>query len=202
MTPDREAPTRPRPHSRPAAPSPGPPTAPPPPLPAGAPHLRLPQLQSRLPSSLPHASPQSCVQAPGAPWPTRLFPGTVFVSLPPAASLSPRTRPSPGALTSAADCLGVGAPESWGWGALAAPGIRVDCHSPTEGGFPTCQPPPPSRAVCRPHLQPTPQAQGRQSGHLGVWVPQHRLGVGDLGWSLGPWALSRCHLSLEAFPVG
>ena len=39
-------------------------------------------------------------------------------------------------------------------------------------------------------------------GRLGVWVPQHRLGVGDLGWSPGPCALSRCHLSLEAFPVG
>ena len=132
MTPDREAPTRPRPPSRPAAPSPGPPTAPPPPLSAGAPHLRLPQLQNRLPCSLPHASPQSCVQAPGAPWPTRLFTGTVFVSLPPAPSLSPRTRPSPGALTSAADCLGVGAPESWGWGALAAPGIHWTVTHPQK----------------------------------------------------------------------
>lgn len=185
MTPDREAPTRPRPRSRPAAPSPGPPSEPdrlPLPRPSlpGPPHLRLPQLQNRLPCSLPHASPQSCVQAPGAPWPARLFPGTVSVSLPPAPSLSPRTRPLPEPSRVQQTAWGWGGPESWGWGALAAPGIRVDCHSPTEGGFSTCQPPPPSRAVYQPYLQPTPQAQGRQSA---AW----EFGSPSIDWESGTW---------------
>lgn len=197
MTPDREAPTRPRPRSRPAAPSPGPPSEPdrlPLPRPSlpGPPHLRLPQLQNRLPCSLPHASPQSCVQAPGAPWPARLFPGTVSVSLPPAPSLSPRTRPlpEPSRVQQTA----------WGWGALKA---GVGGHSlPLASEWTVIHPrkvdSQPASRLLLPELStsltcsllPRPKGGSRPPGSLGPPASTGSRGPGLESWSLCPFSMS------------
>ena len=203
MASDREAPTRPDAPFLAGRPLPGPPQEPdrlPPPSLSAAPYPLLPQLQNRPPLFPAPASPQGCFPAARAPWSATLFPGTIFVSLPPAASLSPHLLPSPGPSRMQQT--------TWGWGSGALP---APCHlsrlSFTHRSWvhnlpAVCpQPPLPSRAACRPHLLPHPlcpkggSPATRSGSHGTSWES------GDQGWSPGPMALSGWHLSPEAFPV-
>lgn len=163
----------PTPHSRRAAPSPGRRRSRddgPSPAPFFDPFCS-PQLQNRHPHFPPPASPQSCFPAPGEPWPATLFPGTVFVSSPPAASLSPHLRPSPGPSPSPTQTMQavrgwgprpaceVAAP-SWEGRGPHAPCHLSDCHSPTSSWVhntpAVCpQPPLPFRAAGCPPCSPT-----------------------------------------------
>lgn len=194
MASGREAPTRPgpTPRSGPAAPSPahrGSLADPPPLAPLRAPYLLLPQLQNRHSCSLSPASPQSCFPAPGALWPTTLFPGAGFVSLPPAASLSPHlcssSSPSP-----VEQSTWGWTPKSWGRGPSCplpseqtyihppeAGSHSANCLSPASSSFQSCLPASPAA----PSTLPREAAQGTGVGPPAMAGSEHPVGV------LAPW---------------
>lgn len=153
----------------------------------------------------PPASPQSCFPAPGAPWPATLFPGTVFVSPPLAASLSSHIRPS--ARSSLRPALALQAaggggcalrPESWGLRARcpeSAEWTRSWGHTPPA----VCpQPPRPSQGGCPDTWRGSHRTgweSGDPSGALAVapfprvpflWIKGHRAWAARCGKSTGP----------------
>lgn len=187
MTPDREAPTRPTPSSRPAAPSPGPPRDPD--------RLPLPRPSLRGVAPPIFGSPSfridSCV-----PFPT-LLPRAMFglpgrlgppgCSLAPSSSLSHRLPvcrpvfillPGPSGVQQTAWWWG---PRKAGVGGHLLP-LASECtvNSPTEGGFPTCQSPLPSRAISRLTCSPLPRPKG---GSQATW----EFRSPSINWELGTW---------------